>query len=413
MIDTKMFTEQQLKDAALIYFKGDDFATNVWIKKYALRSKTDGFYEELTPDDTINRITKEIHREELKHPNPLSYEEIHETLDNFRYFIFGGSILFGLGNNNAVSSLGNCFFIDNGADSYGGIFNLDESMVQLMKRRGGVGITIENWRPSSAYVNNSAHSSTGGVSFMNRFSNSTREVAQDGRRGALMLSCSINYTDVDQFILSKDDLTKITGANISVKITDKFMNSVERDEDYYLTWPCDENKIIKEQIPYNKLIKLEDGSYVKKVKAKDLWNLIIKQAHKNAEPGVLFWDTIIRESPADCYKKHGFVTLGTNPCISGDALIKTNLGELTIPQIISIKNENKNIQALTYNEETQQLEFNNIEVAQQTKQDTNIIEIEAENGDKLKLTPDHKVFTENRGWVEAAKLNDTDILLII
>lgn len=183
-----IYREHELRESGLKYFRGDILATNVWIKKYALKTK-DGYYQELSPDDTITRVAKEIYRAELKHQNPLSYEEIYETLANFKYFIFGGSILFGAGNENAVSSLGNCFFIDNGSDSYGGICNIDESMIQLMKRRGGVGITMENLRPSTAAVNNSASSSTGAVSFMDRFSNTTREVAQDGRRGALMISC--------------------------------------------------------------------------------------------------------------------------------------------------------------------------------------------------------------------------------
>lgn len=188
MGERKIYHENELREESLKYFNGDILATNVWINKYALKRK-DGYYEELTPKDTIQRIAKEIHRAELKYPNPLSFEEIYETLNEFKYFIFGGSILFGIGNNHSVSSLGNCFFIDNGSDSYGGIFNIDETMAQLMKRRGGVGITIENLRPSSATVNNSAQTSTGAVSFMDRFSNTTREVAQDGRRGALMITC--------------------------------------------------------------------------------------------------------------------------------------------------------------------------------------------------------------------------------
>lgn len=309
-----LYREQELREASLEYFQNDILATNVWIKKYALKTK-DGYYKELTPDETIRRVTKEIHRIESKHPNPLSFEEIYEILENFKYFIFGGSILFGLGNNNAVSSLGNCFFIDNNSDSYGGICNIDESLVQLMKRRGGVGITMENLRPSTAAVNNSATSSTGAISFVKRYSNTTREVAQDGRRGALMISCHVNHPDITEFVAIKNDKDKITGANISVKITDEFMQAVENDRDYFLSWPTENRQInLEEQIPYNKLIKLPNGTYVKKIKAKNLWNSIIHQAHKNAEPGVLFWDSIIRESPADVYAKFGFTTKGTNPC---------------------------------------------------------------------------------------------------
>jgi len=309
----RIFREHELRDSGLKYFKGDILATNVWIKKYALKTK-DGYYQELTPDDTIQRVAREIYRAESKHKNPLSFEEIYDTLANFKYFIFGGSILFGAGNENAVSSLGNCFFIDNGSDSYGGICNIDESMVQLMKRRGGVGITMENLRPSTAGVNNSAASSTGAVSFMDRFSNTTREVAQDGRRGALMITMHVNHPDVTNFVTIKDNLTKITGANISVKVTDEFMRAVENDEDYFLSWPTDQRQLnVEEQLPYNKLIKLPSGTYVKRIKAKELWNSIVHQAHKNAEPGVLFWDNVINESPADAYAKFGFVTKGTNP----------------------------------------------------------------------------------------------------
>lgn len=309
------YTEDQLKIAGLHYFKGDQLACNVWIKKYALKLKNENYYLELTPDDTIQRIAKEIHRIEKKYPNPLSYEEIYESLKNFRSFIFGGSIQFGLGNTDQISSLGNCFFIDNGSDSYGGIFNIDESLVQLMKRRGGVGITMEHLRPATASVNNAAQSSTGATSFMDRYSHSTREVAQDGRRGALMITMHINHPDIMDFIMKKDDLTKVTGANVSVKVTDEFMTAVERDEDYLLRWPVESvQPKMDEKLTYNKLHRMEDGSYVRRVKAKEIWNSIVKQAHKNAEPGVLFWDNVIKESPADMYADQGFKTLGTNPC---------------------------------------------------------------------------------------------------
>lgn len=307
------YTQEELTKSALEYFNNDTLAADVWVNKYALKSN--GKYEEISPNDTITRMTKEIHRMESNYKNPLSYEEIFNTLQNFKYFIFGGSILFGLGNKYQVSSLGNCFFIDNGADSYGGIFNIDESMVQLMKRRGGVGITMENLRPSNAKVNNAAQSSTGAVSFMHRYSHSTREVAQDGRRGALMISMHVDHPDIKQFIMVKDDLSKVTGANISVKVTDEFMKAVESDSDYILKWPIqDTQPVILEQYQYNKLYKREDGSYIMKVRAKEIWETIIKQAHKNAEPGILFWDNIIKESPADCYQEFGFKTLGTNPC---------------------------------------------------------------------------------------------------
>ena len=307
------YNVDQLNDAALSYFQGDSLASKVWINKYAL--KENGKYKEQSPEDTINRLAGEIHRKEKEFPNPLSFEEIHDNLKDFSNFIFGGSILFGLGNNNQLSSLGNCFFVDNAADSYGAIFNLDETMAQLMKRRGGVGVTIENLRPGGSLVNNSAQSSTGSDSFMDRYSNTTREVAQDGRRGALMISTHINHPDAPNFIVKKDDLTKVTGANVSLKITDEFMKAAEQDQDYILHWPTTGNQPkVNIQIPYNQLHKLENGTYIKRVKAKELWESLITQAHKNAEPGVLFWDNIIKESPADCYANVGFTTKGTNPC---------------------------------------------------------------------------------------------------
>lgn len=310
----EIYSEAQLREEGLVYFDGDILATNVWINKYALKTKK-GDYLELTPDDTIRRIAKEIERAENKYPNPLSHRKIYESLKNFKYFIFGGSILFGLGNDEQISSLGNCFFIDNGADSYGGIMNTEESMIQLMKRRGGVGITLEHLRPETSIVNNAAQSSTGATSFMDRFSHGTREVAQDGRRGALMITMHVSHPDIVDFIMKKDDLTKVTGANVSVKVSDEFMEAVERNEDFYLAWPIQKKQPkINEQIPYNSIHILEDGTHVRRVRAREVWNTIVNQAHKNAEPGVLFWDNVIKESPADMYEDQGFKTLGTNPC---------------------------------------------------------------------------------------------------
>jgi len=330
------FEVDQLKESALSYFNQDTLAANVWINKYAL--KENGHYIEKSPKDTIYRITKEIHRKESEFPNPLTYDEIHNNLENFKNFIFGGSILFGLGNEHQISSLGNCFFIDNGADSYGGIFHIDETMAQLMKRRGGVGVTLENLRPTASSVNNSAQSSTGAPSFMDRYSATTREVAQDGRRGALMISMHINHPDSPEFATKKNDLTKVTGANVSLKITSEFMKSVETDQDYYLSWPTlPKQPKVHEQINYNKLFKREDGTYIKKIRAKELWNTIIQQAHKNAEPGLLFWDNIINESPADCYGEDGFVTKGTNPCgeVPLSSFDSCRLGSINLSNMVS------------------------------------------------------------------------------
>jgi len=312
-MNNETYSFEQVNKAALEYFNGDTLAASVWVSKYALKSGEN--FVELSPVDTLNRISNELYRAELSfETTKFTLEEIKSYVSDFKYAIFGGSIMFGLGNNEQISSLGNCFFVDNGADSYGGIFNLDEIIGQLMKRRGGVGITIENLRPAKSKVNNSAQSSTGATSFMDRYSNTTREVAQDGRRGALMESCHVSHPDILDFIVKKENLTAVTGANVSLKVTDEFMRCVENNEDYMLHWPVQRfTPAINEALPYNKLVETPEG-YVKRVKAKEIWNNLIRQAHKNAEPGVLFWDTIIDESPADCYSQFGFATKGTNPC---------------------------------------------------------------------------------------------------
>jgi len=319
-MNEQIYNVEKVKEKSLSFFRGDDLASSVWMSKYAL--KKDESYLELDPTDTINRMTDGIYGAEILQPNSLTREDIHEQLNGFKKFIFGGSIQFGLGNTYQVSSLGNCFFINNGADSYGGIFNTDEQMVQLMKRRGGVGITIENLRPEGSKVNNSARTSTGAVSFMNRFSESTREVAQDGRRGALMISMDINHPNSPQFLMVKDNTKNITGANISLKFTDEFMKAAKNNDEYNLHWPVQKTPPpFVDQQPLNKLLK-NGKTYSKKILAKDLWKQFIKQAHKNAEPGALFWDTVIRESPADCYADKGFNSMGVNPC--GEVILSSH-----------------------------------------------------------------------------------------
>ncbi len=411
-LNKKMYSEEVVKEKTLEFFKGNKLATKVWMDKYALKS--DEFFYESSPIDMFKRITDELKRTEDKYPNPMTYDEINELINDFKYFIPGGSVLFGIGNPYSLTSLGNCFVIYEDTDSYGTICYIDQALVQLMKRRGGVGTTIENYRPKLSKVNNAARTSTGGVSYMHRFSNSTREVAQDGRRGALMLACHISYINIVDFIESKDDLTKITGANISVKVTDEFLNAVESNGDFLLRWPVETSGEILPTYQYNKINNREDGSVCMKVKAKDIWKKIIKQAHKNAEPGVLFWDNIIKESPADCYASEGFKTVSTNPCLSGDSLILTNRGQLSIKYIVeNFKDLKDNLEVLTYNEIKQSLEYKKINDAFLTKRLANLIELELEDGSKIKLTPDHKVFTKNRGWIKAAQLNRTDILLNI
>ncbi|MEG1622741.1 MAG: adenosylcobalamin-dependent ribonucleoside-diphosphate reductase [Alistipes sp.] len=282
-----------------IYFEGDDLAAQVWVSKYALKDSFGHIYEK-SPREMHERIATEIERIEKKYPNPLSKTEVFHLLDHFRYVIPQGGPMTGIGNNFQVASLSNCFVIGHKhpADSYGGIFRMDEEQVQLMKRRGGVGHDLSHIRPTGSPVLNSALSSTGIVPFMERYSNSTREVAQDGRRGALMLSLSIKHPDAEHFIDAKMDSGKVTGANVSIKIDDEFMHAVLEDKPYHQQFPINAEKPLYEQ----------------SIDAKKLWAKIIHNAWKSAEPGVLFWDTILRESIPDCYADEGFTTVSTNPC---------------------------------------------------------------------------------------------------
>jgi ribonucleoside-diphosphate reductase alpha chain len=291
-------TEESMK-ASTDYFKGDTLAANVWINKYALKN-SEGQLFELTPDDMHHRIAFEIARIEKKYPNPMSEDEIFELIHDFKYIIPQGSPMAGIGNNFQIGSLSNCFVIgnDGASDSYGAIMKTDEEQVQLMKRRGGVGHDLSHIRPKNSLVKNSALTSTGIVPFMERYSNSTREVAQEGRRGALMLSISVQHPDAEHFINAKLEAGKVTGANISVKITDEFMNAVISDGQFTQQFP----------------IEVKDPKVTKKIQARELWNKIIHNAWKSAEPGILFWDTIRRESVPDCYADLGFKTISTNPC---------------------------------------------------------------------------------------------------
>ena len=281
------------------YFGGDDLAAKVWASKYALKDSFGNLYEK-TPDDMHRRLASEIHRIELKYPNPLPAETIYKAFKDFKYIIPQGGPMTGIGNDYQIASLSNCFVIGNkgDSDSYGGIMKIDQEQVQLMKRRGGVGHDLSHIRPKGSPVLNSALTSTGVVPFMERYSNSTREVAQDGRRGALMLSISIKHPDAESFIDAKLEAGKVTGANVSVKITDDFMEAVIKGRSFRQQYP----------------IKSENPKFVKEIDARKLWNKIVHNAWKSAEPGVLFWDTIKRESVPDCYADLGYETVSTNPC---------------------------------------------------------------------------------------------------
>ena len=355
------YAHEDILAASTEYFKGDSLAATVWMNKYALKDSEGNIYEK-TPDDMHRRIAGELARIESKYPNPVSAEEAYQLMKDFRYLIPQGSPMAGIGNKFQVSSLSNCFVIGNrgSSDSYGGIMKIDEEQVQLMKRRGGVGHDLSHIRPTGSPVKNSALTSTGIVPFMERYSNSTREVAQDGRRGALMLSISIKHPDSERFIDAKLEEGKVTGANVSVKLTDEFMQAVVSGQPFIQQYPIDSANPV----------------YVKKVDARKIWNKIIHNAWKSAEPGVLFWDTIIKESVPDCYADLGFRTVSTNPC-----------GEIPLCPYDSCRLLALNLYSYVENPFTPEAKFNmslfrsHVRVAQRFMDD--IIDLELEHVDRI------------------------------
>ncbi len=294
----KVFTYQEALKDSINYFNGDELAAKVFVDKYALHNEKDEILEN-TPEMMHWRISNELSRiESKKFKKPLTKEQIFSYLDKFKKIIPQGSMMFGIGNYYHYATLSNCYVINPPTDSYGGICKTDEQLVQISKRRGGNGLDISNIRPNGMPVKNSSRTTTGIIPFMRRFSNSIREVGQGGRRGALMITISVHHPQILDFCSIKKDKNEITGANISVKLTDEFLNAVDKDLEYEQRWPVDS----------------KTPQISKKVKARDIWKEIIKNAHNMAEPGLLFWDTIIKESPADCYKNLGFETVSTNPC---------------------------------------------------------------------------------------------------
>ncbi len=299
LVKQETFSSEEAFQASLEYFKGDELAARVWLNKYALKDSYGNIYEK-TPDDMHRRIASEIARVEKKYAKSLSEDEIFSVLKDFKYIVPQGSPMSGIGNKFQIASLSNCFVVGNNgdSDSYGGIMKIDQEQVQLMKRRGGVGHDLSHIRPKGSPVKNSALTSTGIVPFMERYSNSTREVAQDGRRGALMLSVSVKHPDSEEFIDAKMEQGKVTGANVSVKIHDDFMEAVLAGKEYTQRYPINSDKPV----------------YTKDIDADKLWKKIVHNAWKSAEPGILFWDTIEKESVPDCYADLGYRTVSTNPC---------------------------------------------------------------------------------------------------
>ena len=360
-MEKKTFTQKEAELASVEYFKGDELAARVWSTKYALKDSYGNLYEE-TPDDMHHRLAREIARVEQKYANPMSEAELFELLKDFKYIVPAGSPMTGIGNDYQVASLSNCFVIgqDGSADSYGAIIQIDEEQVQLMKRRGGVGHDLSHIRPHGSPVKNSALTSTGLVPFMERYSNSTREVAQDGRRGALMLSVSVKHPDSEAFIDAKMEQGKVTGANVSVKMHDDFMQAAIDGKMYTQQYPIDSDA----------------PTYTKEVDAAKLWKKVIHNAWKSAEPGVLFWDTITRESVPDCYADLGYKTVSTNPC-----------GEIPLCPYDSCRLLAINLYSYVKNPFTTQAEFDfelfkkHVAVAQRMMDD--IIDLEVEKIEKI------------------------------
>ncbi len=375
---TIKYTNAEAVAHSLEYFKGDSLAANVFVNKYALKDSFGNIYE-ATPDDMHRRLARELARIENSYPNSMSENDLYNVLKDFKYIIPQGGPMSGIGNKFQVSSLSNCFVIGNEADSYGGIMKMDEEQVQLMKRRGGVGHDLSHIRPKGSPVKNSALTSTGIVPFMERYSNSTREVAQDGRRGALMLSLSMKHPDAEDFIDAKLDLGKITGANISVKIDDEFMQSVKSGVPYKQQYPIESN----------------NPTFTKEVDASGIWNKITQNAWKSAEPGILFWDKIINESVSDCYADNGFKTLSTNPC-----------GEIPLNPYDSCRLLAVNLYSYVDNPFTSDAKFDfelfskHAGIAQRIMDD--IIDIELEQIDKIldKITKDPEVDYIKRTEIE-------------
>ena len=381
------YTQDEAYAAALQYFNGDDLAARVWVNKYALKDSSGVLYER-DPNDMHKRISSEIARVEQKYPNPLSESEIFELIKDFKYIIPQGSPMTGIGNPYQIASLSNCFVIGNNgdSDSYGGIMKIDQEQVQLMKRRGGVGHDLSHIRPKGSAVKNSALTSTGIVPFMERFSNSTREVAQDGRRGALMLSVSIKHPDAEDFIDAKLEQGKVTGANVSVRINDEFMKAVESGVPYVQQYP----------------VKGNNPLFTKETDANALWKKIVYNAWRSAEPGILFWDTIIKESLPDCYADLGYETVSTNPC-----------GEIPLCPYDSCRLLAINLYSYVENPFTSKATFNwelfkkHVQVAQRMMDD--IIDLELEKIDaileKIAQDPEDEEIkrTEHNLWLNIRK----------
>jgi len=393
----KLYSKNEVYESTIKYFDGDKLSTDVWINKYCLKDIIDDniIYYEKDPTDMHNRLASEFARIENKYENPLTEKEIFETLDKFKYIIPQGSPMSGIGNNKQIVSLSNCYVVGNESDSYGAICLTDEQQIQLMKRRGGVGHDLSHIRPKGSPVKNSAITSTGIVSFMERYSNSTKEVAQNGRRGALMLSISINHPDSEDFIDAKMIDGKITGSNISVRIDDEFMKAIENKKNYIQKYP----------------IYSENPRVSKEINPSELWKKIIHNAWKSAEPGVLFWDTVIGESVPDCYADQGFKTISTNPCVVGDTLIAVADGRNAV-SIKQLAEEGKDVPVYSMDNEGK-LVIRKMRNPRITGYDQQIYKVTIEGGISYRVTGNHVFVLRDNDRVEAKNLKYGDSLKIM
>lgn len=389
-----IYTFQEALEASIEYFNGDELAANVWVNKYALKDSFGNIYER-TPDDMHRRIAAEIARIEQKYINPIPEKDIYKLLKNFKYIVPQGSPMAGIGNRYQISSLSNCFVIGNNADSYAGIIRLDEEQAQLMKRRGGVGHDLSHIRPKGSPVMNSALSSTGIVPFMERYSNCTREVAQDGRRGALMLTISSKHPDAEDFIDAKMEAGKVTGANVSVKIDDEFMRAVTSGKPYMQQYPIDAT----------------EPKYQRETDAAKIWDKIIYNAWKSAEPGVLFWDTVKREAIPDCYEDLGFGTVSTNPCLTADTLVAVADGRHHV-SIGQLAKEGKDIPVYSL-DKAGKMTVQTMRNPRLTGRKQKVFKVTLEDGLTIRATANHKFRLKSGEYKELKDLQVGDSLMIL
>lgn len=397
--ETKMpnfYAYSKVLEATTNYFNGDGFAAKVFADKYALQTP-DGEFLELTPEDMHRRLAKEFARIEKKYPNPISEDEIFALLDRFKYIVPQGSPMSAIGNPYQMQSLSNCFVIQgvhsSKLDSYGGIMLADQELAQIMKRRGGVGLDISGIRPKNCLTKNAAKTTDGIAVFMERFSNTCREVAQNGRRGAEMITISVNHPEIETFINIKRDLKKVTGANISIKMNDEFMLAVQNDSSYILRWPTDAS--------------VEEAKVTKEIRAKDIWDQVIESAWTAAEPGILFWDNVQKNTPADLYE--AYRSISTNPCFSGDTLIAVADGRNAV-SISELAKEGKDVPVYSMNKETGIIEIKMGRNPRITGFNKKLVRVHLDDGSHIDTTPDHKFILLDGTPVEAKDLQKGDSL---